>query len=69
MESNGLESQEKTEERAREIIYLRSYSKAIFFFPLFITTIILWIIQYILGESGKPVPWLGFIWTLVFFIR
>ncbi|MFX1280472.1 MAG: hypothetical protein ACFFA3_13770 [Promethearchaeota archaeon] len=66
---NNLEEQAKEEEEEGEVIYLRTYSKAIFLFPLFIINIILWILQYALGKSGKPVPWLGFIWTLVFFIN
>ncbi|MFX1575274.1 MAG: hypothetical protein ACFFB0_21270 [Promethearchaeota archaeon] len=69
MENNNLEEQAKEEKKEGEVIYLRTYSKAIFLFPLFITNIILWILQYFLGESGNPVPWLGFIWTLVFFIN
>lgn len=69
MGDNNLKKQVKEEKKEGEIIYLRNYSKAIFFFPLFITNIILWILQHFLGESGNPVPWLGFIWTLVFFIN
>ncbi|MEJ2252442.1 MAG: hypothetical protein P8Y97_22620 [Candidatus Lokiarchaeota archaeon] len=69
MTNNNLEEQEKEEQKEGEIIYLRSYSKAIFFFPLFFTTIILWLLQYFLGASGKPVPYLGFVWILVFFIN
>lgn len=69
MGENSLEQQEKKEEEEHEIIYLRSYSKGIYFFPLFFTTIILWILQYFLNDSGKPVPYLGFVWTLVFFIN
>ena len=53
---------------SKNLIYLRNYSKAIFLYPLFITSIILWIIEAVLGEPGKPLAGLGFIWTLVFFI-
>jgi len=69
MANNNVEKQAKEEKKEREVIYLRSYSKAIFLFPLFFTNIILWILQYSFEEFGNPVPWLGFIWTLVFFIN
>ena len=69
MANENLEKQAKEEKKEGEVIYLRSYSKVIFFFPLFFTNIILWILQYFLGESGKPVPWLGFVWVLVFLIN
>lgn len=59
----------KKEKEKGDVIYLRSYSKVIFFFPLFLVNIILWIIQYTWGGSGEPVPWLGFIWILVFFLN
>ena len=54
---------------SKNVIYLRNYSKAIFLYPLFFTSIILWIIEAFLGEVGKPLAGLGFIWTLVFFIN
>ena len=69
MGDNNLKKHFKEEKKEGEVIYLRTYSKAIFLFPLFITNIILWILQYFLGGSGNPVPWLGFIWILVFFIN
>jgi hypothetical protein len=70
MPSNNLEQQAKAEKKEGEVIYLRSYSKVIFLFPLFFTTIILWIIQYFFqNSSGDPVPWLGFVWTVVLFVN
>lgn len=54
---------------SKNVIYLRNYSKAIFLYPLFFTSIILWIIEAFLGEPGKPLAGLGFIWTVVFFIN
>ena len=54
---------------SKNVIYLRNYSKAIFLYPLFFTSIILRIIEAFLGEAGKPLAGLGFIWTLVFFIN
>lgn len=52
-----------------DVIYLRNYSKAIFLFPLFFTSIILWIIEAFLVVPGNPLAGLGFIWTLVFFVN
>ena len=69
MSSKTLKEQAKEEKKEGEVIYLRSYSKVIFLFPLFLTSIILWIIQYFLGVSGEPVVWLGFVWTVVLFIN
>jgi hypothetical protein len=57
------------EKESKNVIYLRNYSKAIFLYPLFVTSIILWMIEAFLGEPGKPLAGLGFIWTLVFFIN
>jgi hypothetical protein len=51
------------------VIYLRNYSKAIFLFPLFFTSIILWIIEALYALPGSSITGLGFIWTLVFFIN
>jgi hypothetical protein len=69
MSSKTLEQQAKEEKKEGEVIYLRSYSKVVFLFPLFLTSIILWIIQYFFGATGEPLPWLGFVWTVVFFIN
>ena len=69
MPSDNLEKQAKEEKKEGEVIYLRSYSKVIFLLPLFLTTIILWIIQYFFSVSGAPVPWLGFVWTVVLFVN
>jgi len=57
------------EKKEIDAIYLRNYSKAIFLFPLLLTSIILWIIQAFWGVSGNSLAGLGFIWTLVFFIN
>ncbi|MFW9876736.1 MAG: hypothetical protein ACFFG0_26880 [Candidatus Thorarchaeota archaeon] len=46
-------------------IYLRSYPKVIFFWPLLVTSLILWLIQALSGE--EPVSVLGNIWFIVFF--
>lgn len=51
-------------------IYLRSYSKAIFFWPLLITSLVLWLIQAIAYDSTKDnITVLGSIWIIVFFIN
>jgi len=55
-----LESELKKEEK----IILRSYSKVIFFYPLFLTSIILFLIQYF---SGMDKSILGAIWVTMFF--
>ncbi len=47
-------------------IYIRSYPKIIFFWPLLITSFILWIIQVI---GGNPISILGTVWFIVFFIN
>ncbi|MEJ2249029.1 MAG: hypothetical protein P8Y97_05130 [Candidatus Lokiarchaeota archaeon] len=51
-------------QKAEPYIILRNYPKAIFFYPLFITTIVLWVIQLIMGT---PEHILGAIWMIVFF--
>ncbi|MFX1305320.1 MAG: hypothetical protein ACFFBF_10500 [Promethearchaeota archaeon] len=45
-------------------IFIRSYPKVIFFWPLLITSAILWLIQAIVGD---PISVLGYIWFIVFF--
>lgn len=52
-----------------EVVYLRNYSKAIFLFPIFFTSLILWLIEVFFGQPEKPIMGLGFIWILVFFIN
>ncbi|TFF88485.1 MAG: hypothetical protein EU548_08810, partial [Promethearchaeota archaeon] len=59
------ENQASTQQKAElESIILRSYPKIIFFYPLFFTSLVLWIIQMIIGS---PLSILGFIWMIVFF--
>ena len=50
----------KTQEN---VIYLRNYPKALFFYPLFFTSLILWIIQ---AFSSENLAILGYIWLIVF---
>ena len=46
-------------------IFLRNYPKVIFFYPLLITSFILFIIQLFISESVI----LGYIWFIVFFVN
>ncbi|MFX1572063.1 MAG: hypothetical protein ACFFB0_04900 [Promethearchaeota archaeon] len=48
----------------KDEIILRSYPKAIFFTPLFVISIVFWIIQAFLPSLN---PWLGAIWVIIFF--
>ncbi len=48
----------------KDQIVLRSFPKAIFFAPLFVISIIFWIIQAFLPDLN---PWLGGIWLIIFF--
>ncbi|MFX1323038.1 MAG: hypothetical protein ACFFAQ_15490 [Promethearchaeota archaeon] len=61
-----MNNQIKSNHEEKEFIYLRSYSKVIFFYPLFIVSIVLWILELI---NGKEVPWFGFFWLILFFIN
>jgi hypothetical protein len=47
-------------------IYLRSYPKIIFFWPLALVSFVLWLLQIIVGE---PEPWFGIFWLIVFFVN
>jgi len=62
-------SEEKSKKKANvdsERVILREYSKVIFFYPLFLTSLILGIIQLLYPESGAM---LGFVWMIIFFIN
>ncbi|MBD3197694.1 MAG: hypothetical protein GF317_21760 [Candidatus Lokiarchaeota archaeon] len=54
-------SQTKSEE-----VFLRSYPKVIFFWPLFLTSLVLWIIQLFMPA---PEPVLGYFWVGMFFVN
>ena len=47
-------------------IFIRSYPKVIFYWPLLITSLILWLIQAIQETNSRV---LGYIWFIVFFIN
>lgn len=46
-------------------IYIRSYPKVIFFWPLLITSFVLWLIQ----AFNDPNTMLGYVWFIVFFVN
>lgn len=58
------ESKIKNDIKKEEKVYLRNYSKVVFFYPLCITSLILFLIQYFIGVNE---PGLGAIWITVFF--
>jgi len=47
-------------------VYLRSYPKVIFFWPMALVSLILWLLQMI---YPTPLPMFGNIWLVVFFIN
>jgi hypothetical protein len=47
-------------------VYLRSYPKVIFFWPLALISFILWLLQLLPTEN---VAWYGIIWLIVFFVN
>jgi len=61
-----MEAQEENKKTnfEKDEIVLRSFPKAIFFSPLFVISIIFWIIQAFLPDLN---PWLGAIWLIIFF--
>ena len=63
-ESHVTEKEIKEENAKEEKVYLRNYSKVIFFYPLFIASFILFLIQVIIGIEE---PGLGAIWITIFF--
>jgi len=61
-------SEKKKKPKHPNEIYIRSYPKIIFFWPLLLTSFILWLIQAL---STDPLinPVLGNVWMIVFFIN
>ena len=55
---------EKKKPKHPSEIYLRSYPKIIFFWPLLLVSFFWWLIQEI---GGDPIGWLGTVWMIVFF--
>jgi hypothetical protein len=58
-------SEEKKIPKHPSVVYLRNYPKVIFFYPLLITSLILWLIQSFIDPNSV----LGYIWFIVFFIN
>ncbi|TXT64093.1 MAG: conserved membrane protein of unknown function [Promethearchaeota archaeon] len=50
-----------------EEVHLRSYPKIIFFYPTFLASLVLWLIQLIIGATPNPI--LGYFWIGIFFIN
>ncbi len=59
-----MSEQKKTVKHPNEI-FLRNYPKIIFFYPLLVTSFILWLIQSFIAPNTV----LGYIWFIVFFIN
>ena len=55
---------EKKKPKHPSEIYLRSYPKIIFFWPLLLVSFFWWIFQLF---DDDPIPWLGTVWMIVFF--
>jgi hypothetical protein len=69
MSEHNSTSGSPKKERVTEIT-VRDWPKVIFFYPLFFTSLILWVLQLtVAGEGGAPVALFGFIWMIVFFIN
>ncbi len=47
-------------------IYLRSYPKVIFFWPMALVSFVLWLLQMVVVE---PEQWFGNFWLIVFFVN
>ncbi|GAH43226.1 unnamed protein product, partial [marine sediment metagenome] len=57
-------SEKKPEKHPTEI-FIRSYPKVIFFWPLLITSFVLWLIQAFTDPNNV----LGYVWFIVFFVN
>ena len=55
---------EKKKPKHPSEIYLRSYPKIIFFWPLLLVSFFWWILQLF---DDEPIGWLGTVWMIVFF--
>ncbi len=59
-------SEQKKQPKHPSEIFLRTYPKVIFFYPLLVISLILWLIQSIMGTPNMV---LGYIWFIVFFVN
>jgi hypothetical protein len=61
-----------SQKKAITEVILRSYPKVIFFWPLLVTSFILWLLQLAVDASSgssAPIAWFGYIWFIMFFIN
>ncbi|MFX1378411.1 MAG: hypothetical protein ACFFA4_04905 [Promethearchaeota archaeon] len=58
-------SEQKKQVKHPTEIFIRSYPKIIFFYPLLVTSLILWLIQMFIAPNNV----LGYIWFIVFFVN
>jgi hypothetical protein len=66
--SDDDQDKPKSTPKTRDAVYIRNFSKAIFFYPLFFYSIIAWIVQYISDRgSGDAVLWVAIVWLTIFF--
>jgi len=59
-------------EKSVDEVFLRSYPKIIFFWPLALVSLILWLLQMIATASdplAAPLAWYGNVWLIVFFVN
>lgn len=56
----------ENKDKAINEVYLRSYPKVIFFWPMALVSFVLWLLQMVVGE---PEPWFGNFWLIVFFVN
>ncbi len=59
-------SEQKKQPKHPTEIFFRTYPKVIFFYPLLVTSLILWLIQSIIVTPNQV---LGYVWFIVFFIN
>ncbi|MBN1802663.1 MAG: hypothetical protein JW891_14220 [Candidatus Lokiarchaeota archaeon] len=57
---------ENTNSKKFESVILRNYPKVVFFYPLFVLSVVLWILEL---NTPEEIPWIGFVWMTVFFIN
>jgi hypothetical protein len=58
-------TEQKKQPKHPSEIFLRNYPKIIFFYPLLVTSLILWLIQIFMAPNAV----LGYVWFIVFFVN